>query len=314
MARPGTKTKKRKASSSFIESIPMSIPTGEKTAMVDVHAVKDRRGISINRVGVENVSFPLIVRQKSGGEQNVHAKLGMYGSLLKDVKGTNMSRFIEELLSNFQTNPISGNNFKGLLTSLQEKLQSDDAYIRAEFNYFVPKMTPATHREHLSSHKCRFIGQIFKGQYMFVTETNVYVASYCPCSKEMCLTDKVAGVGKGAHAQRGLITLQMRTNPAQPGMWLEDMIKISEESGSAQLYPLLKRPDEKFVTEQGYDNPKYVEDIARDVMVKVKQVKDAQWARVKVTNEESIHPHDVSCLIEMYRDGNTWRSSNRGHF
>lgn len=302
--------------SNDVETIPLTATIGDKSQnlLPDMHAVKDRRGIKINRVGVVNVSFPLIVKQKSGGTQQVHAKINMYSSLLKEVKGANMSRYIQELLANCQTNAISGQNFESLLKSLQVSLESNDVYISAEFDYFVPKTTPATHREHMSCHKCKFIGQILDNKFTFITETNVYVASYCPCSREMCLTDKEAGVGKGAHAQRGLISLQVKTNPVQPGMWLEDQIQLAETSGSAELYPLLKRADEKFVTIQGYDNPKYVEDIARDVMVKIKKTKNVVWARVKVRNEESIHPHDVESLIEMTKKGETWRSTNRGHW
>jgi len=294
------------------DEMPMSIPPGGTELLADVHAFPERRGIRINRVGVCDVKFPLIVKEKSGGEQKVHAVFNMYGSLLKDVKGTNMSRFIEELLANWKTDPISGDSFQKLLKSLATKLNSDDVYISAEFDYFVPKRTPATNREHISSHHCKFIGQILKGKFTFTTETDVLVASYCPCSKEMCLTDKVKGVGKGAHAQRGLISLQIRTNPPQPGTWLEDQIDICEKSGSAELYPLLKRPDEKFVTIQGYDNPKYVEDIARDVMVKVKKIKEVQWARVRVKNFESIHPHNVDCTIEITKKGGRWYAANRG--
>lgn len=303
------RTRKRKASADII---PMSIPTGEKTPMVDVHAVRDRRGVAINRVGVTAVKFPMVVKTKDGGEQKVHANFKMYGSLLKSVKGTNMSRFVEELIENWGTTPISGANFEELLKSLQKKLDSEDVYISAEFDYFVPKKTPATNREHLSNYKCRFIGQLLKGKFYFTTEVDVGAASYCPCSREMCLTDKEAGVGKGAHAQRSQIVLQVRTNPSRPGMWLEDLIRICETSGSAELYPLLKRPDEKFVTIQGYDNPKYVEDIARDVMVKLKKLPKVAWSRVKVRNFESIHPHDVEAIIELTRVGNRWRNTGLG--
>jgi len=280
--------------------------------LVDVHKYPERRGIRINRVGVSDVKFPLIVKQKIGGQQEVHAAIGMYGSLLKNVKGTNMSRFIEELLSNWKTDPISGDTFEKLLRSLARKLGSDDVYIDAEFDYFMPKSTPATKKPHITSHNCRFIGQILKSKFYFTTETNVLVASYCPCSKEMSLVDKEKNIGRGAHAQRGLVSLQVRTSPPQPGLWLEDQIDICEKAGSAELYPLLKRPDEKWVTEQGYGNPKYVEDIARDVMVKIKQMDKVQWARCRVKNFESIHPHNVQCIIEISKKGGRWYQTNRG--
>jgi GTP cyclohydrolase I len=308
-------TKKKKTSLLDITSepsIPMSIPTGEKVPMVDVHAITDRRGININRVGVCDVIYPLQVRKQDGGIETVKATVKLYGSLPKHVKGTNMSRFVEAISEFSDNKPLSGDTFEGLLKLLRKKLESDDVYASAEFDYGVTKVTPATHRKHFSSHKCKFVGQMIKNQYYFTVQTDVLVASYCPCSKEMCLTDKEAGVGKGAHAQRGLISLQARTVPSQPGMWLEDMIRICETSGSAELYPLLKRPDEKFVTIQGYENPKYVEDIARDVIVKIKQQPKVQWARVKVTNFESIHPHNVEAMVEISKKGGRWFQTNRG--
>lgn len=293
--------------------IPTSIPTGEKVAMPDVHAIKDRRGVGINRVGVSDIRFPMILETKSGKKQRVLATFRMYGSLMRHVKGTNMSRFIEVLLEDFKTKPISGANFKDLLKALQRRLNSDDVYISAEFDYVVPKRTPATKRLHLTSHKCRFIGQILHSEYRFTVEASVLGAAYCPCSKEICLVDHERDIGKGAHGQRSLAILQVRTRPAQPGIWLEDMIELCEKSFSAELYPLLKRPDEKFVTEQGYDNPKYVEDIARDIIVKVKKLSTVRFARVSVTNYESIHPHDVECIIEISKKGKKWSQTNRGH-
>jgi GTP cyclohydrolase I len=304
---------KKKKSTIVAPAIPMSIPTGEKTAMVDVHAVQDRRGVAINRVGVSPVKFPLIVRTQSGKKQETLGVFELYGSLPKEVKGTNMSRFVEVLLEN-RKQPLSGDNFQQLLHQLKTKLgNSNDVYISASFNYFMTKLTPATKREHIVGYPCKFIGNLIHGQYYFTVQTTVDVAAYCPCSKEMCLVDKEKDIGRGAHAQRSTIELQVRTNPPQPGLWIEDMVHMCETSGSAELYPLLKRPDEKFVTEQGYGNPKYVEDIARDVMLKVKALKEAQWARISVTNAESIHPHDVEAIVEMSKKGGRWFSTNRGH-
>ncbi len=299
--------KKRK-----VDSIPMSVPTGEKVAMPDVHAVKDRRGIRINRAGVEKVKFPMTLRTQNGKKQHVTGIFKMYGSLLSHVKGANMSRFVEVLLEDFGTKPVSGDDFEKILRVLKKRLDSDDVYISAEFDYFVPKLTPATKRPHITSHRCKFIGQILKGKYHFTAEVDVIGAAYCPCSKEICLVDRERGLGKGAHGQRSLVRLQIRTNPSHPGMWLEDMIRIAESSCSVEVYPLLKRPDEKWVTERGYDNPKYVEDIARDVMIKVKEIPTAQWSRVSVTNFESIHPHNAECIVEMSKKGKRWAQTNRG--
>ncbi len=286
----------------------------KKESLPDVHLTPDTRGININRVGVEGVAVPITLRRKDGTEPvKTLAKLNMFGSLDKDLKGTNMSRFAELFASDNDV-VLSGNAFPSLLERLATRLGTSDVYISASFDYWMTKTTPVSKISAPSGYSCRFIGQLISGELKFVTEVNVPVASYCPCSKEMCITDKVTGAGLGAHAQRGIVTLQVSTNPPTPGLWLEDMIRIVETSGSAELYPLLKREDEKYVTIQGYDNPKFVEDISRDVGNKVQDLPDAVWYKVRTRNLESIHPYDVTSYAgEIKREGK-WNPDGRSFY
>ena len=296
----------------------------------DVQAEIDRRGITINRVGVSGIAFPLSVKQRGGGSQTVHAIFDMYGSLFHTIKGTNMSR-PAQILQSWSNKILSGANYKDFVKQLRFKLQAEDVYASASFNYFIKKLTPVTKLETLMSYGCRFIGSIYKYRYKFILEVKVPITSVCPCSKEMSLLKNLsseelgvdsklipenlgAAIGAGAHNQRGIVTVQVMTSPIQPGLWIEDAVRIVEDSSSCELYPILKRPDEKYVTERGYKNPKFVEDIARDVTVKFQKLKTPRWVRVKVENYESIHAHQAVCYIERVYKGKRWHSSNRGFY
>lgn len=286
----------------------------DKASLPDIHAVEDTRGIQINRVGVNGVAFPLTVSRKGAGEIQTLGYFDMYGSLEGELKGTNMSRFSQLLAEYPGSLQLSGHDFPNLLKTLATNLETKDVYIRASFDFWMNKTTPVSGKVSPTGYKCAFIGQLVRDQLSFVVEVNVPIATYCPCSKAMCLTDQEAGVGKGAHAQRGVVTLQVRTDPTTPGAWLEDLVRICETSGSAELYTLLKRPDEKFVTIQGYDNPKFVEDVARDVMKKVHELPGAVWAKARVRNLESIHPYDVTAYVCQEKEGSTWVPVNNAFY
>ena len=286
----------------------------DKASLPDIHAVKDKRGIEINRVGIDGVAFPLTVTRKEGGEVQTLGNFDMYGSLDGTLKGTNMSRFAELLLDHGATNPLSGHDFPGLLKSLSTRLETPDVYVKATFQFWMNKITPVSKRSSPMAYECAFVGQLIENKLRFVVEVNVPIATYCPCSKAMCITDEDKGTGKGAHAQRGLVTLQVRTDPISPGAWIEDLVRICETSGSAELYTLLKRPDEKFVTIQGYDNPKFVEDVARDVIRKVHKLDEAVWAKVRVRNFESIHHHNATAYVSQKKVNGVWTSANRAFY
>lgn len=286
----------------------------DKASLPDIHAVEDTRGLAINRVGIDGVVFPMIIKRKTGGEVNTLGTFDMYGSLDQELKGTNMSRFAELLLDYGSGRALSGYEFPDLLLSLSKRLETPDVYIRSTFQFWMNKITPISKRESPMAYECAFVGQLIDNKVRFVVEVNVPIATYCPCSKAMCVTNAAADVGKGAHAQRGLVTLQVRTDPVSPGAWLEDLIRISETSGSSELYTLLKRPDEKFVTIQGYENPKFVEDVARDVMRKVHNLPEATWSKVRVRNFESIHHHNATAYISQKKIAGQWTSLNRAFY
>lgn len=287
----------------------------KRKKLPDVHKNVPRvEGITLNRVGVESIKFPLIVKQKDGETQNVHATFSMYGSLSSKVTGINMSRFNDELMEKWTNKSLSGKDFRELLHSLRKKVESQDVYVSASFDYFMKKKTPETKKEGVMSYECGLIGALYPHKYIFVSEVNVPVSSYCPCSKMLCLTDKRKGVGKGAHNQRGTVTIQVRTRSAH-SVWLEDLIAIAESSASCEVYPLLKREDEKYVTEKGYSNPKFVEDIAREVLSKIRNLPGMYWVRVRARNYESIHPHNAVAYCEQTRrGGGRWWRSDRGFY
>jgi len=286
----------------------------DKSVLPDVQASEDTRGIEINRVGVEGVHYPLTIKRKNNGNIQVLGEFNMFGSLTKHLRGTNMSRPIELLAEQGEEASLSGKVFPEFLHLLSKKLGADDVYVSAAFDFWMNKVSPATKRVFPLKYKCKFIGQIYKGKINFIVEVNVPITTLCPCSRAMSLTDKEAGVGKGAHNQRGVVTLQVVTEPVSPGVWIEDLIEIAEASGSAPLYALLKRPDEKFVTEQAYENPRFVEDVAREVAKRVHKTEEASWFKVRVRNFEAVHAHQATAYVCQKKVENEWISDNRSFF
>lgn len=286
----------------------------DKATLPDVHAIVDTRGVGINRVGVEDVKHPIRILRKDGGHIEVLGRFNMFGSLSSKLKGINMSRPAEVLALYTKDAVLSGKEFPTFLQSLASRLETNDVYVSAAFDYWMYKTTPISGLTSPSGYECKFIGQMVRGALNFVVEVNVPIATYCPCSKEMCLVDKENGLGKGAHAQRGIVTLQVVTNSITPGVWLEDLIRIAELSGSAELYTLLKRPDEKFVTIQGYENPKFVEDVAREIAGRVHQLPEAAWFKVRVRNLESIHAHNATAYVGQGKKDGVWSFDNRSFY
>lgn len=280
----------------------------KKEDLPDVQQGSSNHSLFIDRVGVSGVDFPLTLRKKDGGEVVVDSVFNIFGSLVKDVKGTNMSRMPETLME-YTDKALSGPDFESLVKKIKQNLESSDAYVSAEFKYYLNKVSPVSKLKMSKAYKCKFVG-IFKSDYKFYQEVSIPITSLCPCSKELSLVDKKKGIGKGAHNQKGIITLQVKCLPNS--IWLEDLIEIGESSGSCEIYPLLKREDEKYVTEKAYENPKFVEDIAREVAIKVMQLKGVTWFRAKVENFESIHDHSATCYIERTKMGLKWKPSYKG--
>jgi len=260
--------------------------SSKHNTIADVQNLADTRHLAINKVGIKGIRHPVVVRDKSaGGVQHTVANFNMYVHLPHNFKGTHMSRFVEIL--NQHGREISVESFESILREMVEKLEAQSGYIEMSFPYFVNKTAPVSGVQSLLDYDVSFIGEIVNGQYHFTMKVLVPVTSLCPCSKKIS--------ERGAHNQRSHITLTVRTNRS---VWIEEVVRYAEEQASCELYGLLKRPDEKFVTERAYDNPKFVEDMVRDVAAALSLDERIDAYVVESENFESIHNHSAYALIE----------------
>ncbi len=256
--------------------------------MEDIQSHKDHRNIDIDQVGVKDISYPITVLDKNNGKQQTVAKINMYVNLPHLYKGTHMSRFVEVL--NEHSKRISLQNFSEILQEVKTRLNAESAHMEITFPYFINKMAPVTGSEGLMEYKCSFRGNLDK-RLDIVTIINVPISTLCPCSKEISEF--------GAHNQRGIVTLKVRFKKF---IWIEDLIKLIEETASSEVFSVLKREDEKFVTEKAYQNPKFVEDIVRDIALKLNDDANITWFAVESENFESIHNHNAYAYIEKHKD------------
>ena len=250
----------------------------------DVQSRADTRQIPINRVGVKDVYHPVRVKDRSTGEQHTIANFNMYVNLPHSFKGTHMSRFIEIL---HREREISVDSFRVMLEDMTQRLDADAGHIEMTFPYFVMKKAPVSGVESLMDYRASLIGERRHGRTETWIKVIVAATSLCPCSKKIS--------ERGAHNQRSHITITARI---REHMWIEELIDIAEEEASCELYGILKRPDEKYVTERAYDNPKFVEDIVRDVAVRLNNDERVLAYTVESENFESIHNHSAYALIE----------------
>ena len=258
-------------------------------AMEDVQGSADTRRIAINRVGIKSIRHPVKIQDKTGGVQHTIAVFNMYVSLPHNFKGTHMSRFVEIL--NGHEREISVENFPAMLASMVERLEAESGHIEMNFPYFVNKAAPVSGVQSLMDYDVTFVGDICSGEVVSTVKVVVPVTSLCPCSKKIS--------DYGAHNQRSHVTITARLNEH---MWLEEIISLVEAEASCELFGLLKRPDEKYVTERAYDNPKFVEDLVRDVAARLNAEPRISAYIVESENFESIHNHSAYALIE--RDKN----------
>ncbi len=250
----------------------------------DIQALKDHRNIDIDKVGVKDIRYPIVVLDKAKGIQHTIAKINMYVDLPRHFKGTHMSRFIEIL--NEYRREVTIENFPRILEKMKERLNANSAHLEVEFPYFVEKEAPVSGAKSLMEYGCRFIGTL-SDKRDIVIEIMIPVTTLCPCSKEMS--------ERGAHNQRGLVKVALRFKGF---VWIEDIISLVESCASSPVYALLKREDEKFVTEHAYDNPMFVEDVVREVALKLKEDGRIRWFRVEAENWESIHNHSAYASLE----------------
>ena len=283
----------------------------DEKILPDVQNAEDTRGVTLNKVGITDVDYPMYIQSKTGQPVLVYAKINLFTSLVHSVKGTNMSRLME-VITKWEHKTIGPVNLKDFLTEIRDVARSKDAYAEIRFQYFLKKETPVTKLPTSSSYDCMFTGHVNrKGSYKVLVGAKVLATSVCPCSKEMSLVDRQKGAGRGAHNQRSEITISLESSQTHD-LFFEDIIPLVEKQGSCEIYNLLKRPDEKYVTEQGYLNPKFVEDIARDVAKTLQgQVQGIKWFKVKVENFESIHRHNACAYVMRGLKGGKWVKSGR---
>lgn len=275
--------------------------------MRDIQSQRDSRRIAIDKVGVKNVRYPLRVKTRDNGDQHTVAAIDMSVNLPHHFRGTHMSRFLEVL--NAHDRELDRESFFEILRTMRERLDAEESHLEMRFPFFLVKEAPVTGSCSLFDVEAIFIGEArgalpevdgedSEVKFEFTLGVRVPVKTLCPCSKEIS--------ERGAHNQRGFVTVFLRYTGS---FWMEELIELIEASASSPLYALLKRPDEKFVTEHAYDNPRFVEDLVREVSLRLEADERVRWFSVAAENMESIHNHEAWATIE--RDLAARRESHR---
>ena len=257
--------------------------------MKDVQSQRDNRGISIDRVGIKNLEYPIDVLDKEHKFQTTVALVNMSVLLPHHFKGIHMSRFIEIL--NSHKKEITLFNIGKILSKMRSRLNADKARMELRFSYFMLKSSPKTLAKSLMNYNCAFIAEQSEDYEDKILEVRVPVTTLCPCSKEIST--------QGAHNQRSYVTISIRMKEM---VWIEEIVQIAENAASAPIYPLLKRADEKFVTELAYDNPVFVEDLVRNVAENLLLDKRITWFKVEGESIESIHNHNAFACLERKKE------------
>lgn len=250
----------------------------------DVQNQNDLRKIHIDKVGVKNIHYPIIVEDRKNKFQQTNAVIDIFVELPHQHRGTHMSRFLEVLNSYHQESLID--NLEPFLNEVKLKLNSQSAYVSIRFPYFIKKQAPVSKIESLLDYECDFTASL-KDNFDFILGIKVPVTTLCPCSKEIS--------NYGAHNQRSIVTVKVKYNQF---IWIEEIIDYVEKSSSCEIYPLLKRVDEKYVTEKAYENPVFVEDIVREISIKLNNDERIFWYSIESENFESIHNHSAYAFVE----------------
>ncbi|WP_437840074.1 GTP cyclohydrolase FolE2 [Sorangium sp. So ce1153] len=265
--------------------------------MEDVQGRRDARGIPINQAGVSDLAYPIVVLDRAHERQHTIAKISMSVGLPHDFKGTHMSRFIEVLEEH--RGEVTVRTLPRILRALRERLHAETAQVKVVFPYFLERRAPVSGACGLIDYECSLTGETSGTSEDFVLGVRVPVTTLCPCSK--AISDY------GAHNQRTYVTIEVRGTSPTPDpsnfIWIEELVEVAEASASAPVYPLLKRPDERHVTMQAYDNPAFVEDVVRDVALKLQEDPRVAWFRVHAKSDESIHNHSAFAQVEQARSG-----------
>ncbi len=259
--------------------------------MPDMQKRRDTRRIPISKVGVKDITYPIVVMDKNRSLQHTVARVNMYVDLPHHFKGTHMSRFVEIL--NRHREQIALDKLETILEEMKTKLGSDSAHLEIQFPYFIDKIAPVSKARSLMEYTCEFSASM-TDSLDFVLGIKVPLTSLCPCSKELSRF--------GAHNQRSIMTVRVRYREF---IWIEDLVELIEQCGSSPLYSLLKREDEKYVTEQAYENPRFVEDMVREAYSRLAAMENITWFSVETENFESIHNHSAYAAVELDRRGQT---------
>ena len=258
--------------------------------MQDVQNRQDKRGIAIQKVGIKEAHLPFLIKTKEGGYQQVLARVRFTVALPSQYKGTHMSRFLEILMP-WSKKPLAETEMEAMLSEALERLEAHSAEVELSFKYFVDKVAPVSRRTSVLDLDCSFTGRKEQGKPMeFQLGVEVPFTSLCPCSKEIS--------SYGAHNQRSVARIQLRFKDGYDCIFIEDLAELVERQGSSPIYPLLKREDEKFVTEAAYENPKFVEDILRNTVLVLREIEGLGWFSVECENYESIHNHSAYAAHE----------------
>jgi GTP cyclohydrolase I len=263
--------------------------TSTVSTIPDVQGTADTRELAINKVGIKDIRHPVIVKDRTDGQQHTIATFSMFVFLPHQFKGTHMSRFVNIL--NDHEKEISYTSFNEMLGEMAELLEAESGYIEMNFPYFVNKKAPVSGVESLLDYEVSLVGEIKSGISSTRIKVQVPVTSLCPCSKSIS--------DYGAHNQRSHVTVDAKTSGF---IWIEELIDIVEKQASCELYGLLKRPDEKYVTERAYDNPKFVEDMVRDIAGELNKDDRIRQYVLESENFESIHNHSAYALIEFDKE------------
>ena len=260
--------------------------------MKDVQSQADQRGIPIQKVGVNDVHLPFQIKTKAGSFQSVLACIRLTVDLPQEYKGTHMSRFIE-VLSDWRQKPVSNREMDAMLRDIMSRLGAQRSHIEIRFKYFIEKVAPVSGLKSLLDYDCIFEGNLGSdGPLDFILGLSVPFTSLCPCSREIS--------DYGAHNQRGVMKVRIKYVPGR-FIWIEDLVELMERQASCPVYPLLKREDEKFVTETAYDNAKFIEDVLRDLVLALRGQEGVTWFEVECESFESIHNHSA---YAFHQEGN----------
>lgn len=252
--------------------------------MKDIQSEKDRRNIYLHKVGIKGLKYPVVIRNSQGEMVPVTGKIDLFVDLEGEQKGTHMSRFVEVI---DQYNQMDLRNIRGLLEEIRGRLEAESSFCRIDFDYYIWKKSPVTDKGAYLAIEVEYNASLKGDELDFEMMVRTPVTTLCPCSKEIS--------DYSAHNQRAIVSITARTDQY---IWIEELSRIAEEASSCPVYSLLKRPDEKHVTEQAYDNPKFVEDVARDAKMRLDEMEGIQSYIVEVESIESIHNHSAYARVE----------------